>query len=190
MKYKTIMLDANTHARLLSAKRLTEERIGSRISFVDLLIDLMGRRVDLLPIDKRLKILINRFSTLLIESGTVSGILLFGSIARGKYDVFSDIDFLLVSKGNKERVLERTFSIKKTLESERETLMKEDLPSLINPLILSEKDLKSFRPFYFDLADYGIVIYEDDSVLTDFIYSTKYTKHKRFTINGTEVLTW
>jgi predicted nucleotidyltransferase len=184
------MIDVNTYSKLSRAKETLQDRLGVKLSYGDLFIDLMSRRIDLLSTDISVKKLIQEFARLSVGSGFVTGILVFGSVAKGTFEKSSDIDILITVKGNKSAALEAILSITKTLESDRELLMKEGLPSLISPVILSEEDMNTFRPFYFDLADYGIIMYEEGTILSDFLYRMKYKKHERFLIDNTEVLTW
>ena len=76
------------------------------------------------------------------------------------------------------------------LSEDESELMKKGLPSFISPVLLSVDELRKFRPFYLDLADYGVILYERDHFLSDFIYETKRIRHKRELINNTEVLLW
>lgn len=184
------MIDANTYSKLSRAKETLQGRLGVKLSFGDLFIDLMSQRIDLLSIDILVKKLIRKFTHLTVGSGLVTGILVFGSVAKGTYDKASDIDILVTVKGNKSKALEAILSITEKLDSDRELLMKEGLPSLISPVILGEEDMKTFMPFYFDLADYGILLYEEGTILSDFLYRAKFKKHERIFIDNTEVLSW
>ncbi len=188
--HKTIMIDANTYYRLSLAKEALQDKIGIKLSYGEILIDLMNRRIDLLSLDVRVKDLIMKFSSMCIKSGLVTGILLYGSLAKGTFDRYSDIDILVTVDDDKGKTLEAILSITKSLDSDRDVLMKEGLPSLISPVVLNLEDIKGFRPFYYEFADFGIIIYEESSTLSDFLYRLRYMKHERKVINNTEVLTW
>jgi predicted nucleotidyltransferase len=190
MRYKTIMLGIDSYAKLARAKEAFRKASGLKLSFSDIILELISKNLDFLPIEGELKAFIKKFVDGISASEEVEGILLFGSVAKGTYDKYSDIDILVVTKHKKGKMLEKLLAATKSLKGDSEKLMSLNLPSLINPIILDESDLKRFRPFYFDFADYGVILYERGGILSDFTSSLKRLKHKREIINNVEVLTW
>lgn len=190
MKYKTIMLDVNGYARLADAKEALGRRMGVSLSFNDLILELVSKNLDFLDIDDGLKSHIAKFADRARELDYVLGILLFGSVAKETSGENSDIDILVLVKPEGKGQLTRMMDIAASLKDDEAELMKKGLPSLISPVLLSVDELEKFRPFYFDLADYGVILYEKDHLLSDFVYETKRIKHKRELINNTEVLVW
>jgi predicted nucleotidyltransferase len=190
MRYKTIMLDINSYAKLASAKEVMRKKSGLKLSFEDLILDLIGRKLDLSPIDDRLKGYIERVTVAISEIEGVEGILLFGSVVKGTNNEYSDIDIAVVARRDKWQTFKKVSEAMKALKKERLKLMSLDLPSRISPVILDQEDLKAFNPFYFDLADYGIILYERGNSLSDFMNSMRWKAHKREIVNGIEVITW
>ena len=190
MRYKTVMLDLESYAKLLDAKRAMRKKSGLKISFRDLILDLVGRRLDFAPIDEKLKIYIEGFIAKIGRLENVEGAILFGSVAKGTYNEYSDIDIVIFVNQDKADVMRKALDIAKGMKGEGEKLMEMGLPSLINLVVLDAKDMKAFRPFYFDFADYGIILYERGVALSNFVYSLKWRKHKRELIDNVEVLTW
>lgn len=190
MKYKTVMLDMESYAKLSDAKRALRKKSGLKISFRDLILDLIGRRLDFAPVDDRLKIYIERFVAEMSRLESMEGILLFGSVAKCTYNEYSDIDIVVLVRHGKVNAIRKALTAVKSMKKEGGKLMELGLPSLINPIVLDLDDIKAFRSFYFDFADYGIILYERGAVLSDFIYSLKWKRHKREFVNNVEVLTW
>lgn len=190
MKYKTIMLNLNSYSRLASAKDTLSKRLGIGISFNDLILELVSSRLEFLDINDELKGYIGRFVDRIKGLDYVLGALLYGSAAKGAYNEYSDIDVLVLTKQTGKGHLAELMSIAASMKEDAGKLMDKGLPSLISPILLSVEDLKTFRPFYLDVADYGVVLYEKEYVLSDFIYKIKKIRHKRELINNAEVLTW
>lgn len=190
MKYKTIMLDINGYSRLAEAKEALGKRMGITLSFNDMILELVSKNPDFLNIDDGMKDYISGFVDAMKGFDYVVGVLLFGSVAKESFGEHSDIDVLVLTKpGGKGHLAEIMDKASGNKEG-GDKLMERGLPSLISPVILSVDDLKTFRPFYLDLADYGVVLYEKGHILSDFIYGIRRMRHKRESINNAEVLVW
>lgn len=190
MKYKTIMLDVNSFAKLARAKEILRRKSGRKISFNDLVMELMANRLEFADIEDALKDLITRFIEKIAELDFVQGVMLFGSVANGTYNEYSDIDVLIVTKSGGKGEMGRIMAIASSMKDEERALMERRLPSLISPMVLDTKDLETFRPLYLDLADYGIILYEKGHLLSDFISTLKKKAHRREQEGNVEVLTW
>lgn len=184
------MLDIGSYAKLSEAKKALRKRSGLKLSFSDIITDLIIKRLEFLRVEEELKAYLRTFVAKMSAVPEVEGVLLFGSLAKGSYNQYSDIDILLVVDGKRWEVFEKATSKGKILGEERGRLMELGLPSLISPIVLDENDLKEFRPFYFDFADFGVILFERNNVLSDFIYSIRRIKHKRQIVNNVEVVTW
>ncbi len=190
MKYKTIMLNIVTYAQLAKAKAIMRKKLGKKIGFNDTISELISGRLEFLEIDEKLKDFIARFAE---NSGAfpfVKGIMLFGSVAKGTYNEYSDIDLLILTKSKKSEDTGKIMKIITDMKGEAYELMDKGLPSLLNPIFIDANDIASFRSFYLDIADYGVILYEDGNSLSSFIYSLKRKSHTRENMNGVEVLTW
>jgi len=189
MGYRTIILDNESYAKLSKAKEALRKKTGRKLSFGETITDLLNKRPELLPLNDELRSYISKFASVVSETSGVTGILLFGSVAKGAYNENSDIDIMVLAKQN-SKILKKTIDAISSLKAESDDLMRTGLPSLISPFIIYEDELLSFRPFYFDLADYGIILFEKNNVLSDFIYSVKRVTHKRELLESSEVITW
>lgn len=190
MKYKTIMLSLAGYSRLARAKKAFSDRIGSELSFNEFVSETLCNNIEFLEIDNRLRSYINGFVDKVILLEGVRGVLLFGSIPKGSHHENSDIDLLIVVKSGSNGMFGMIDEIASSMHKEGIALMSANLPSLINPIVIGENSLTEFRPFYFDIADYGVVLYEKGHVLTDMIYAFKKRKHSRQVVDNMEVLTW
>jgi predicted nucleotidyltransferase len=187
-KHKTIMLDLESYNKLLSAKDAASRKSGRNLSFNAFILELVSRKLDFLDIDDSLRRYLIRLAARLASISHIDGVLLFGSVAKGSYKENSDIDILILTKdgGGYHEVMK----VINSLRVEADGLSDKGLPSLVCPILIGMQDTKRFRPLYLDLADYGIILYERESALTDFINSVSRTKHERTFENGVEVLTW
>ncbi len=190
MRYKTIMVGTKSYARIASAREAMRRKSGLKLSFEDIIMDLIDRRLELSPMDDRLKRYIEKAALEISELDGIDGILLFGSVAKGTYNKNSDIDLAIFTKSRKLDILESVMAIKGSLGSEAISLMKAGLPHSLSPIALDRGDAKAFKPFYFDLADYGIILYEKADSVSKFIDSVKWKKHRREVVKGVEVITW
>ena len=173
MRYKTIMLDADSYAKLAKVKSIVRKRLGRKVGFNGAISELISSRFEFLDIDEGLKDFISKFAEKISAFPFVRGVMLFGSVAKGAYNEYSDIDLLILTESKKG---EDTAKIIRTITGMREEsyrLMDRNLPSLVNPVFLHADDIKAFRPFYLDLADYGVILYEKGHQLSDFVYSLK-----------------
>lgn len=190
MKYKTIMLDADSYAKLAKVKAVMRKRLGRKIGFNGAISELISGRFEFLEIDDELKGFISRFAEKASTFPFVLGVMLFGSVAKGSYNEYSDIDILILTRSKKGEDMDIVMKTIAGMKDEGYRLMDRNLPSLVSLVFLDLKDIKAFRPFYLDLADYGIILYEEGHLLSDFVYSLKRKKHVRENIDNVEVLTW
>jgi predicted nucleotidyltransferase len=190
MKYKTIMLDIESYSKLASARDKVRKRLGKKLSFNETILALVSGQLEFAEIDDALKDFITRFVENVADLDFVIGAVLFGSVAKGTYNRYSDIDILLLVKSKNRETANKILSKITEMRKESYSLMDKDLPSLINPVIIEVNDMEEFRPFYLDVADYGIILYERGRRLSKFIYALKRMKHVRENVHGLEVLTW
>ena len=190
MGYKTIMLNLDSYARLSRARDALRKRSGLKLSFNDLVMGLVSNSLEFADMEDALKDFIAKFVEKVGKMDSVMGVLLFGSVARGEYNEYSDIDVLVVTESQRSIDFKRVMDTAAGTKTDSYLLMERGLPSLISPVVLSRKELGSFRPFYLDFAEYGMILYERGHLLSDFIYSIKRVRHRREYINNVDVLTW
>ncbi len=187
-EHKTIMLDLKSYRKLSIARDVAGRRRGRGLSFNAFILELVSRKIDFLDIDDQLKRFLMGLSGRLSTLGYVKGIMLFGSVAKGSCNGNSDIDLLVVTKDGSGYP-----GIAKVIDGTRADAMAlsdRDLPHLVCPVVMGADNMGGIKPIYFDLADYGIVLYERESVLTDFVDRVSGIRHKRSNVDGVEVLTW
>ncbi|MEM3178037.1 MAG: nucleotidyltransferase domain-containing protein [Candidatus Micrarchaeaceae archaeon] len=192
MAYKTILLNESAYIKASAAKRKLSEKLRRKLSFSDLINEVFGKRIEFLDIDNELKAYIESFSERLRQTDCVLGLLLFGSVAKGRsYNKYSDIDLLVVVRDKKDiwGTMERIHKIKGELAQQSKELAAKQLPMFISPIVIDEKELNAFKPIYLDFLDYGIVLFEKQNVLTDFLNEMRKIKHSR-SFRPYEVLTW
>lgn len=192
VQYKTILLNTDTYNLVSSAKKRLSEKLHRKLSFGDLLNEIIGKSIELVGMDEGLSSYIKSFCELLEGEEYIRGILLFGSVAKGAgYNKYSDIDLLVIVSDGRyaAAATDRMHKIKKQLRRCEGNLISSQLPTFISPVVLEEKELKRFRPIYLDFLDYGIVLFERQGVLTDFLNEMRKIRHKR-EFKPYEVLRW
>ena len=191
MGYKTILLNTETYNKVRNAKNVLSARFKQKLSFGGLFEEIFGKNIEFLNIDEGLLDYIRSFCNRIQEEDYVLGILLFGSVAKGSYNKYSDIDLLIVISHEKyaAKVIDRIHVIKKELREAERGLIAKRLPMFVSPLVLDKDKLSVFKPIYLDFLDYGIVLFERHSTITEFLDSLRKIKHRR-TFKPYEMLTW
>ena len=68
---------------------------------------------------------------------------------------------------------------RREVNSYQDILIKRGLSLFISPLILTPADLEVLNPLYFEIADYGIVLFQRGSTVSEFLDKIAKIKHKR-----------
>jgi uncharacterized protein len=98
--------------------------------------------------------------------GKLRSLVLFGSFARGEASPESDIDLLLVADGLPRSYSERLRMVRSVTHSDRirawrEYLWKEEgIYPLLEVIPLSPEEAASTHPFYLDMVDSSVVIFD------------------------------
>jgi predicted nucleotidyltransferase len=99
----------------------------------------------------------------------LASLVIFGSIAAGRARAESDVDVLVVAEELPESYTDRLRlwrEIVAGLESERLRLWREKgLYPLIDPILLTTSEAKRIQPFYLDLLDNAVIIYDKDEFM-------------------------
>lgn len=116
--------------------------------------------------------------------------MLFGSVARGTFNSYSDIDILVVVDKN---ILDNFYKIEqilKEIEPVREKLLARGLHLYVSEIVLKKEDLTKFRPFYISLLEEGIILYEKNGILSEFFSNLSKIKYKWVKTGNNLVLEW
>jgi predicted nucleotidyltransferase len=98
----------------------------------------------------------------------LTGIWLFGSVARGEARSNSDVDLLVVAKnlsGTKAEMSDTIYS-RVDLSAERLFLLENGFATDLSVIPMKEEELGMFYPIMLDVLDHGVVICERDTVLS------------------------
>jgi len=109
--------------------------------------------------------------------GNLTSVVLFGSVARGEAGEGSDIDLLVVAKkfGNSGSRFEIFNEIEKDLRTSKEYQELKDMKfgTLICPVPLKPEEIKKNPPILLDLVTDGIIMYDKDNFMRDWITNLK-----------------
>lgn len=187
-EYKQMLIDRKTHEEINAAKRLLGSLSGRRLSAREVIGEFLGRRLRFLSLDSDIKTYINAFVSEAALDSSVMGLLLFGSVARGEFNKHSDIDVLVVVKGRAMSSFERVDDMINRVELAREPLVKRGLYLRIRPLLLSTEELSNFRPIYLDILEDGVVLFERNDTIFNFLNDIRRNVDYRKEIVGNNVV--
>lgn len=168
-KYRQMLVDEKTYKEIDAAKKMLSSTSGRKPSFREVIDEFLGKRLRFLSLKHEVRSYINAFVSNAALNRAVVGLMLFGSVARNDFGRYSDTDVLTIVNG---KALDHFDEIAETIESVedfRKPLILECLYLRINPLLLSEDDLNNFRPIYVNLVEEGIILFERNDVLSNFM---------------------
>lgn len=190
--YRQMLIDEKTHAEIDSAKRIFSSASGRKLSAKEVIGETLGRRLRFIRLKRELRNYINAFVSKAAADESVVGLLLFGSVAKGNFTSSSDIDVLVVvdSKSIPEQ-FERITKIIDGIEEKRKPLIEMGLHLRLAPMLLPASELKYFRPIYLEFLEDGVVLFERNEVLSDFLNDVRGSvRSERRIVNDSVVMTW
>ncbi len=171
-KWKQILLDIDTYNSLKKAKSAMAENHQASLSFSDIIRILMKKDMHIVVLDPEVRAYITAYVAALTEYKGVLGVILFGSVARGTWNKYSDIDLFIVVDGNPLFYLNKTDEIDKKLYNLQKRLFQRGLGLYVSPLIVNKSQLADKRIIYAEIAKDGIVLYDKGGIMESFIDST------------------
>ncbi|WP_276968305.1 nucleotidyltransferase domain-containing protein, partial [Metallibacterium scheffleri] len=118
------------------------------------------------------------------------GVILYGSITKNSFSKFSDIDLAIITNSKFIEYQEYLNLKRREVNSYQDILIKRGLSLFISPLILTPADLEVLNPLYFEIADYGIVLFQRGNTVSEFLDKIAKIKHKRKNTKSGEMLVW
>ncbi len=190
-KWKQILVDRHIYQKLSESKAVLNKEEGAKLSFSDVMLKLMGANLYLYSLDKEIRDYISAYLNELIRDKQVEGVMLFGSIVKGNWNKYSDIDFFIVVNSDPLKYLHRTNEIDQKLESLQNKLFEKGLSLYVSPLIINRENLNEFRQIYLEIFKYGVILYEKDGTMTNFIENIrKNIKQETIEVNGELISMW
>ena len=188
---KTIAVENTVYAKLLKLKSTVSRIKGRPVTFGELLEETIRRPLGPLLIDSILMDAIRQLIKQLSQWKNIHGVILFGSVAKGVHHAYSDVDlFILTEKADSETFDYVEKSIRRTEVEFFTHLTSNKLPVHFSPFICSSEEVDFVIPIFFDIADSGMILFDRNSVASEFIDRYTSIPHSRkFTESG-EVLTW
>ena len=187
--YKSILLTEDTYNKLKQLKSMQETE-SQKANFNSIINRLVSAEYVIAVLDKDLKNYLLRFIEKTKEFKEVLGVALFGSVARGTYHKYSDIDLFIVISNKTPAIVERLYSVRSELHEYEDMFLKKDLYLYVSPVIVDVEELNKFRPLYLDIAREGIILFEKEEVLSDFFKKMNRIKSSYEFIEGIRVMKW
>ena len=189
-KFKQTLLTNKAYSQLKEAKEIFERNTGRRSSFTEVITQMVGKQLVMLKMDQDIKSYIMAFVDKIVENPHTLGIILFGSVAKGNFTKFSDIDIAVITDSKYLDYLEYLNKSRRALEQYQENLIKRGLSLYISPLIINIEDVKKINPIYFEIVDYGIVLFQRGNAVSEFLKYITNIHHKRVNTEFGEIIVW
>jgi predicted nucleotidyltransferase len=188
--YKQTLLRDDAYNQLVSAKAMLHRLYGKRITFSDVINLLVGKRLNLLYLPKEMQDYISAFVRIASTDESVLGILIFGSVARGTYNKYSDIDLLIVVKGSSREYIKLVHDAVQKANPFFDDLSKKGIYNYITPLVLGTDDLSNFSPLYASFAEEGITIFDRDGTIGRFLVDISKSHYSISELAGAKTIRW
>ncbi len=189
-KFKQTLLTEEAYLQLKEAKALIEATTKRRSSFTEVIKQTVGKQLIIAKLDPDIRSYIMEFINRISENKHTLGVILFGSVARGNFTKFSDIDLAVITDSKFIKYTEFLNKKISEVDSYQDILIKRGLSIYINPLIIGRIDLQKLNPIYFEIADYGVVLYQRGDAVLSFLDRIAGIKHKRINTKTGEMLLW
>ena len=189
-KFKQTLLTEEAYSELSEFKQIIEQITGRRSSFTEVIKQTAGKQLTLLKMDQDIKNYIMHFVDLIDENPHTLGVILYGSITKNSFSKFSDIDLAIITNSKFIEYQEYLNLKRREVNSYQDILIKRGLSLFISPLILTPADLEVLNPLYFEIADYGIVLFQRGNTVPEFLDKIAKIKHKRKNTKSGEMLLW
>lgn len=187
--YKSVLLSEDTYDKLKRLKTALEKESG-KTNFNSIIKRLVSAEYIITALDKDVKEYLYRFVEKIKKFDDVSGVAIFGSVARGTYHKYSDIDLLIVVTKKNLQVIEKLYKIRSELHEYEDRFLKKDIYLYVSPMIIDKGELNVFRPLYLDIAKEGIILFERDSILSEFFKRINKIRSSYEFIEGIKVIKW
>ncbi len=186
-----VMLTKDVYSNLVKFSRLLSIEYGRKLSFSEAERELLKRVYVEYFVEKPIRDYIMTFLDRVSVDRRIRGVALFGSVISQTYDKYSDIDLAILSGSDYFSTLSFLSEAIEHIELERKQLLhSHDLFMNISPFILVEGDLNLLKPVYFDIADFGVILFERKFALSKFLNSVRKIPHKRSFRKENEVIEW
>ncbi|MCL5874460.1 MAG: nucleotidyltransferase domain-containing protein [Candidatus Thermoplasmatota archaeon] len=190
-KNRTVLVNDEIYSSLSYLKNYYRKETGRKIGFNDVMQIRISLYARYIRIDDSVRTYIESFVSKMSSYEDVLGITLFGSVAKNTYHDYSDIDLFIVTSANGSSIYERCNSVINSIEPIRKKLLvSKGLHLTISPVIKTRTELKNIKTIYFDIADYGLLLFERNRTMENFIIAIKKLPYKRSNSQFGEVVEW
>jgi predicted nucleotidyltransferase len=188
--YKQTLLREDAYNQLVAAKERLRSLYERRITLSDAINLMIGRRLNLLYLPKEMQEYISGFVKIASEDRQVLGVLLFGSVAKGTYGKYSDIDLLVMVRGRAKEHLQPVHEMVQSANPLADRLADTGIYSYITPIVLGSDNSGRFSPLYAAFVDEGITLFDRDGALAGFLSDVGRMGYTREELAGAMVIRW
>ena len=185
------MIHEDTYADLSSMKERERKTIGIPISYDDIFREIILKTDRYLRIEEPVRQYLEAYIGKISTFEFVRGAILFGSIAKGTDNEYSDIDlFIPVSNTLIEAYSLCSSALRSLDQMRKETVIAAGRHHYVSPLVVQMDELKRIDPIFFDVVDYGITLFDRYGTIRDFVNGVHSTSYKRTSESSGEVIRW
>ena len=113
---------------------------------------------------ERLSLLVERVQD--FYKDRLYAIVVFGSLAKGEFSAYSDIDLLII-------LSESSLSFRKRIEEFYQGISMEFEGHFLSPIILTVRELNNFNPLYLALQEGYISFYDKEGIIAKIMVKVK-----------------
>ena len=189
-KWKQTLLKEDSYSRLKQISDIYAKNLGVRKSYGDIIKEMVEEKLALLLLPEKAREYLYEYVHEIIKDDSVMGIRLFGSVAKMKWNKYSDIDLFIVLRSDPVKFMDKTDEIDNKLYYLQKELFKEGYGFYVSPLIVDLESLKIFKPIYLEIVLCGITLFDRKDTISNFVNNIKKTIKYHPYSNGGGTIEW
>jgi predicted nucleotidyltransferase len=189
-EFKQTLLSEEAYRSLREARDFIRSKTEERITFADVVTMMVGKPLRYLKLDTDLREYIGSFVDRISLNPHTKAAILFGSVARGDYNKYSDIDIAIIIDSSFLEYFEYLNTTIRELNPVQDRLLKRSLSLYINPLIITQSSLAFYNPIYLDIERDGIILFQRSDTASKFFTSVVRRKSRRLIDDQWMMMSW
>ena len=175
---------------LREARDFIRSKTEGKVTFADVVTMMVGKPLRYLKLDRDLREYIMSFVDRISLNSHTKAAILFGSVARGDYNKYSDIDIATITDSSFLEYFEYLNTVMRELNPIQDRLLKRSLSLFINPLIINQNSLSFYNPIYLDIERDGIILFQRGDTAFKFFMSVIRRKSRRIIDDHGKMMLW
>ncbi|MGC8514665.1 MAG: nucleotidyltransferase domain-containing protein [Thermoplasmata archaeon] len=187
-EFKQTLLTKDAYLSLKEARDFIKMKTKERVTFADVITMMVSKPLHYLKLDKDVREYIRSFVDRISLNPHTKAAILFGSVSRGDYNKYSDVDIATIIDSSFLEYFEYLNIITGELNPLQDRLLERSLSLYISPLIITQGSFSIYNPIYLDIERDGIILFQRDDTAFKFFESVIRRKSRRNIDDQGEVL--